>query len=129
MPLNITKIAFGAQNFSDIEEWYAGRSSFKVNTRYRPTRWEETIGGSLFWIHEHNLVARSTILGYEQQDNGKWWILIEPKLVRVEPQPRRAHQGWRYLKGDPPRDLAEGEAVGDLMPGALAGKLQRMGLI
>ena len=27
------------------------------------------------------------------------------------------------------RDLAEGEAVGDLMPGALAGKLQRMGLI
>ncbi|WP_370221317.1 DUF1489 family protein, partial [Qipengyuania sp.] len=24
------------------------------------------------------------------------------------PRPKRAHQGWRYLKGEPPRDLAPG---------------------
>lgn len=129
MPINITKIAFGAKSFADIEEWYAGRSHFAVNTRYRPTRWEETIGGSLFWIHEHNLVARSQILAYEQQDNGRWWIMIEPKLIPVLPRPKRAHQGWRYLRGTPPRDLADGEDVGDLIPGKLAGKLTRLGLI
>ena len=129
MPLNLTKIAFGAKSFAYIEQWYANRSSFKVNTRYRPTRWEETIGGSLYWIHEHNIIARSTITGYEQQDNGRWWIVIEPRLVRVMPRPKRAHQGWRYLKGPPPRDLEEGEDIGEVIPGKLAGKLQRLGLI
>lgn len=129
MPLNLTKIAYGAKSYRDIEAWYANRPRVDVNTRYRPTRWEECIGGSLFWIHEHNIVARSAITGFSQQDNGRWWIELEPKLIPVLPRPKRAHQGWRYLKGEPPRDLAEGEEIGDLIPGRLAGKLQRLGLI
>ena len=129
MPLNLTKIAFGAQSFSDLESWYANRRSPNLITRYRPTRWEECIGGSLFWIHQHNIVARSEILGFTQTDNGRWRIDLEPRLIPVYPVPRRAHQGWRYLKGEPPRDLAEGEEVGDVLPGKLATKLQRLGLI
>ena len=129
MPLNLTKIAFGAKSFADLEEWYRNRPRIDVNTRYRPTRWEECIGGSLFWIHEHNLVARSPITGFVQQDNGRWFIQLEPRLIPVLPRPKRAHQGWRYLKGEPPRDLAEGEEIGDVIPGKLAGKLQRLGLI
>ncbi len=66
MPLHLTKIAFGAQRFGDIEKWYAQRRSPNLTTRYRPTRWEECIGGSLFWIHQHNLVARSEILGFSE---------------------------------------------------------------
>ena len=54
---------------------------------------------------------------------------MKPELIRVEPRPKRAHQGWRYLKGDPPRDLDEGEDIGDALPGKLAGKLERLGLI
>jgi len=129
MPLNLTKIAFGASSYADIESWYANRARMDVNTRYRPTRWEECIGGSLFWIHEHNIVARSPITGFSQQDNGRWFIELEPRLIPVLPRPKRAHQGWRYLKGEPPRDLADGEDVGDIIPGKLAGKLQRLGLI
>ena len=129
MPLHLTKIAFGAQNHADIAKWFAQRPGPWVNTRYRPTRWEETVGGSLYWISEHNIVGRSEITGYEQQDNGRWLILIDPVLVKVTPRPKRAHQGWRYLKGEPPRDLAEGEDIGDVIPGRLAGKLQRLGLI
>ena len=129
MPLNLTKIAFGAKSFADLEEWHRNRPRIDVNTRYRPTRWEECIGGSLFWIHEHNLVARSPITGFVQQDNGRWFIQLEPRLIPVLPRPKRAHQGWRYLKGEPPRDLAEGEEIGDVIPGKLAGRLQRLGLI
>ena len=129
MPLNLTKIAFGAQSFSDLESWYANRRSPNLTTRYRPTRWEECIGGSLFWIHQHNLVARSEILGFSETDNGRWSIDLEPRLIPVYPQPKRAHQGWRYLKGEPPRDLGEGEEVGDVLPGALATRLQKLGLI
>ncbi len=129
MPLNLTKIAFGAKSYADIESWYANRPRMAVNTRYRPTRWEECIGGSLFWIHEHNLVARSPITGFEEQDNGRWFINLEPRLIPVLPRPKRAHQGWRYLKGEPPRDLGAGEDIGDVMPGRLAGKLEKLGLI
>ena len=129
MPLHLTKIAFGAKSFADIEKWYAGRSSPHLTTRYRPTRWEECIGGSLFWIHEHNIVARSPITGFSQGKDGRWRIELEPRLIRVHPRPKRAHQGWRYLKGDPPRDLAAGEDIGDVLPGRLAGRLERLGLL
>jgi hypothetical protein len=50
-------------------------------------------------------------------------------LIPVLPKPKRAHQGWRYLKGEPPRDLKDGEEVGDVIPGKIATKLQRLGLI
>ena len=129
MPLNLTKIAFGAQSFDDIESWYAGRRSPNLTTRYRPTRWQECIGGSLFWIHQHNIVARSPITGFSETKTGRWSIDLEPRLIRVMPVPKRAHQGWRYLKIDPPRDLEDGEDIGDVLPGRLAGKLQRLGLI
>ena len=129
MPLHLTKIAFGAKSYGDIESWYAARSSPNLTTRYRPTRWQDCIGGSLFWIHEHNIVARSPIVGFTETENGRWSIDLEPRLIPVLPRPKRAHQGWRYLKGEPPRDLAEGEEIGDVIPGKLAGKLQRLGLI
>lgn len=129
MPLHLTKIAFGATDYADIEAWYAARTHFSVHTRYRPTRWEQTIGGSLYWIFEHALVGRSMILGYTQQPDGKWGIEIEPRLIRVVPRARRAHQGWRYLKGQPPRDLAEGEWAGDALPGRMARDLTRLGLV
>ncbi len=129
MPLHLTKIAFGAQSFGDIESWYANRRSPNLTTRYRPTRWEECIGGSLYWIHQHAIVARSEILGFSETRTGRWSIDLEPHLIRVAPVPKRAHQGWRYLKIDPPRDLEEGEDIGDVLPGKLMGKLQRLGLV
>ena len=129
MPLHLTKIAFGAKSYDDIRKWFENRPNMSVNTRYRPTRWEECVGGSLFWIHEHNLVARSPIIGFTEQNNGRWFIDLEPRLIAVLPRPRRAHQGWRYLKGEPPRDLEDGEDPGDVLPGRLANRLLKLGLI
>ena len=130
MPLHMTKIAFGAKSYADIEGWFANRPRVEVNTRYRPTRWKELIGGSLFWIHEHALVARSPIIGFREKDDGRWWIDLEPRLIRVHPKAKRAHQGWRYLKDkDAPRDLAEGEMAGDVLPGRLVRDLAKLGLV
>lgn len=130
MALHLTKIAFGAKSYSDIESWFRNRPLVEVNTRYRPTRHEELIGGSLYWIHEHAMVARSPIIGFRERENGRWWIDLEPRLIRVDPLPRRAHQGWRYLKPeDAPRDLTEAEATGDPLPGKLLHKLAQLGLV
>ena len=129
MGLHLTKIAFGAKSYADIESWYAGRRSPYLTTKYRPTKWQECIGGSLYWIHQHSIVARSTITGFTQGDDGRWRIELEPELIRVDPRPKRAHQGWRYLKGEPPRDLGDDEDIGDALPGKMAAKLERLGLI
>ncbi|GAB4477864.1 MAG: DUF1489 family protein [Erythrobacter tepidarius] len=130
MPLHLTKIAFGAKSYEQLEGWYRGRDVIALTTRNRPTRHAECVGGSLYWIINHAIVARSRILGFEQTEDGRWDIMLEAKLIRVHTQPKRAHQGWRYLTEDKaPRDVAQGEAIGDVLPGRLAMKLERLGLV
>lgn len=130
MPLHMTKIAFGAKSWDDLAGWYEDRSEIRLTTRYLPKRHEEMKGGSLYWILNHALVARSTILGFTKTEDGRWHINLEPVLVRTHPQPKRAHQGWRYLAEEKaPRDLEDGEDIGDVLPGKLAGRLQKLGLI
>ena len=131
MPLHLTKIAFGSRSVETLSAWLEGQSpEALLTTRYLPKRHAEMVGGSLYWVLNHALVARSPILGFPQAQDGRWHIDLEPRLIRVHPIPKRAHQGWRYLTQDKaPRDLAEGEDIGDALPGKLAGKLERLGLI
>ncbi len=130
MSLHMTKIAFGAKSYEDLAGWYEGRSTIALTTRNRPTRHAEMIGGSLYWVLNHALVARSEILSFSQTEDGRWNINLKPELVRVHQQRKRAHQGWRYLTEEKaPRDLAAGEDVGDALPGKLAAKLERLGLV
>ena len=131
MPLHLTKVAFRAQSLEEIHGWFANRGAEgMLTTRYLPKRHAELIGGSVFWIFKRQLVARSQILRFEEAEAGRTAIIIDTKLIDVLPKPHRAHQGWRYLAGDDaPRDLADGEVVGDVMPGKLAGDLARLGLV
>ena len=133
MPLHMTKIAFGAKSFEDMLSWFDGRegNEVRLTTRYLPKRHAEMAGGSLYWILNHALIARSPILGFEQrEDNGRWWIRLDRKLIPVEPRARRAHQGWRYLKPeDVPPDFGKGTMSGEMLPGTLVKELARLGLV
>lgn len=133
MPLHMTKIAYSAESPASLRAWlesHAGGEAL-MTTRYLPTRHAEMIGGSLYWIFEHALIGRSPIVGFEQRESdGRWHIRLEPRLIPVQTKPKRAHQGWRYLKDeDAPRDLAEGESAGDAMPPKLARELMKLGLM
>lgn len=136
MPLHLTKVAYGAASLDDLAGWFAERGSEAfLTTRNMPKRHAEIavpngVGGSLFWILKHQLVARSPILRFAEADGGKTHIVIGTGLVMVHPQPKRAHQGWRYLEdADAPPDLADGGAEGDRLPADLAGELARLGLV
>jgi hypothetical protein len=131
MPLHMTKIAFRATSLADLTAWFDGVGGEKrLRTRYLPTRHAEMVGGSLYWIFEHALVARAAILGFEQRPDGHWDIRLENRLVHVHPRPKRAHQGWRYLADeDAPSDLEAGEVAGDAMPGKLVSDLAKLGLV
>jgi hypothetical protein len=135
MPLNLTKIAFGASSYDELQGWYArDAEDLRLTTRYLPKRQQELTGGSLYWILGHMLVARSAILGFEQRpDDGRWWIRLERRLMPVEPRPKRAHQGWRYLAAsDAPPDI--GPDIGGTadqaaaLPAAMVTELARLGL-
>ncbi len=134
MSLHLTKIAFGCASLSVLEERLAARGALdhgeaRLRTRYRPKRAEELIGGSLYWILGHRLVARSPILRFDDAEGGRTDIVIEARAIPVLAQPRRAHQGWRYLAAaDAPADL---ESLGDAaaMPADLRDALGVIGLI
>ncbi|WP_225009087.1 MULTISPECIES: DUF1489 family protein [Novosphingobium] len=130
MPLHMTKVAYGAQSLEEVHGWFASRGTeARLTTRYLPKRHEEMVGGSLFWILKHQLVARSEILGFEETPDGRTAIVISAKLIDVHPKPKRAHQGWRYLAdADAPRDLADGESA-EMLPPSLAGELAKLGLV
>ncbi|WP_296680321.1 DUF1489 domain-containing protein [Novosphingobium sp.] len=137
MPLHLTKVAYGAQSLEEMRSWFSTRGpEARLTTRYLPKRHAEIVPGdgsgqgSLFWIFKHQLVMRSPILRFEAAEGGKTNIVIQPRLIDVMPSPKRAHQGWRYLDhANAPRDLAEGESSGDVMPGKLASDLARLGLV
>lgn len=131
MPLHMTKIAFGAESAQSLRGWlesHAGEGEARLTTRYLPKRADEMAGGSLYWILAGVLVGRSPLLGFGERPDGRIWIRLEPRLIPVEPRPRRAHQGWRYLEeADAPRDVSDGG--GDMLPPELARELTRLGLI
>ncbi|WP_136162424.1 DUF1489 family protein [Sphingomonas flavalba] len=131
--LHITKVAVGCSGFEALAGRIAARATggtVDVTTRYRPTRHAGLIGGSLYWIIKHHLVARQTIVDFVPvADAPRWIIRLESALVPVQAWPRRAHQGWRYLNDpDAPPDLAHA-AGGDALPAAIRDELAALALL
>jgi hypothetical protein len=109
-------------------------------TRMFPKRTEEVLdGGSLYWVIKGVIRVRHRILRLDEvadaEGNAYCAIVYDPKVILVEPRPRRAFQGWRYLEAeDAPPDLrnqrqamnsalSEGE-----MPPKMLAELRELGL-
>lgn len=131
--LHLTKVAFGCDSYEMLAARIAAREaegSMKLTTRYRPKRHEEIVGGSLFWILKHRLVARCRILGFEDADAGRTHIVLASQLIGVDALPRRAHQGWRYLAGsDAPLDVSNASGADEELPRDLNLQLTELGLV
>lgn len=132
--LHLTKIAFGCDGFDDLRARLAARiergEPIILNTRYKPKREAELVGGSLYWISQHRFGLRQPLLGFEELEGGRHGIVLAPQLIAVVPQPRRAHQGWRYLTtADAPRDLPIDDGSGEAIPASLQAELATLGLL
>ena len=129
--LHMSKVAVGCATADALAARIAGRAEggvVRVTTRYRPTRHAELIGGSLYWIVKHRLVGRQEILGFAESEDRRCLIELDARLIPVLAQPRRAHQGWRYLEAkDAPADLGGGD-VGAL-PRHLLEELSALALV
>jgi hypothetical protein len=57
-------------------------------------------------------------------------VVLDGKVTLVEPRPRQAFQGWRYLEDkDAPRDLARAAPGAARMPEKMRRELQELGLL
>ncbi|MCF6220284.1 MAG: DUF1489 domain-containing protein [Robiginitomaculum sp.] len=102
-------------------------------TRMSPRRKAEVLdGGSIYWVIKGVIQCRNTIIDLAEthsQDGRKACrIILAPELIPVVPTPKRAFQGWRYLKPeDAPADLS---SLGDAenLPPHIRTKLVELGV-
>lgn len=130
--LHLTKVAFACRDLETLQQRIFLRAvdgEVRVPTRMRPKRSAELVGGNLYWIVKHRLVAGMEILRLEDREDGRIDIVCSSELVAVSPRPRRAHQGWRYLEDrDAPKIEDDGSGLGALPP-QLYGKLVSLALV
>jgi hypothetical protein len=145
MSLNLIKLCVGCDSVQDLEGWIKERLKEKRKrgekpehihrTRMVPKRAAELVdGGSLYWVIRGEVACRQRIRDvrpFRDKDGiGRCGIVLDPKVVVVDPRPFRAFQGWRYLAvKDAPPDLgkaAEGVAA---MPEKLRRELRELGLM
>lgn len=145
MPLHLIKLCVGCDSVADLEDWIAqtlkekkkrGRKPEHIHTtRMLPKRAAElTDGGSLYWVIRGQIACRERILAI-RPTTGKdgikrCQVVLEGKVVLVEPRPRAAFQGWRYLEAkDAPRDLARAAPGAGRMPERMRRELHELGLL
>jgi hypothetical protein len=145
MPLHLIKLCVGCESVADLEDWIKTRLKEKKRrgqkvehvhtTRMFPKRAEElTAGGSLYWVIKGQITCRERILAI-RPTTGKdgikrCQVALDGKVVLVEPRPRAAFQGWRYLEAkEAPRDLARAAPGAAKMPEQMRRELRELGLL
>jgi hypothetical protein len=145
MALNLIKLCVGCESTQELEGWIKQRMKEKRKrgekdehihrTRMAPKRAAElTDGGSLYWVIRGEIACRQRIRDlrpYRDKDGvGRCGIVLEPKVVPVDPRPFRAFQGWRYLTAkDAPPDLVKAAGGTTVMPEKLRRELRDLGLM
>ena len=145
MPLHLIKLSVGTDSVADLEDWIKlklkerkrkGQKPERVHTtRMVPKRAEELLdGGSIYWVIKGQIMCRERILAitpFTDKDGiHRCKLVLDPKCIPVEPRPRAAFQGWRYLEEkDAPRDLAKAAPGAAAMPEAMRRELREVGLL
>jgi hypothetical protein len=128
----MTKVAFACRDLEALKRRIASRAvgtELRVATRMRPKRASELIGGNLYWIVKHRLIAGQEILRFEDRDDGRIDIVCSADLAVVSPMPRRAHQGWRYLDDENAPGADDDGSGLRALPPRLYGKLASLALV
>lgn len=146
MTVHMIKLSVGSGSVENLAAWQKKhrtkhfpslkRRCAYHTTRQRPKRQDELLaGGSIYWVIKGVIQVRQKLLGFEtmKKSDGvpSCALLLDPELIVVEPQPRRAFQGWRYLDvDDAPGDLdASGVTRFGDMPLALRQELAALCLL
>lgn len=134
--IHLVKLCVGVDSFDDLNSRISATSSEATGhvTRMRPKQEAQLLnGGSLYWVIKGVIQARQEVLSLDEvigHDGIKRCrIVLAKPLIRTQNAPRRAFQGWRYLKPeDAPGDMPKGRETDDELPPELAQSLADLGL-
>ncbi len=144
MSLHLIKLCVGCDSIRDLEEWIEenqalhrrlGRAYEQTHTtRMVPKRVDDLGGGSLYWVIKGQVACRQPLLGIRPFTDsggiGRCHLVLEPRVIPVQPRPCRPFQGWRYLAvEDAPADLGPGLTGLAEMPEGLRRELADLGLL
>ncbi len=145
MILHLIKLCVGCDSVKELEDWIRQRIRDKKKrgekaehihtTRMVPKRSANLLdGGSLYWVIRGQIMCRERLLAVrpfvDKEGIGRCRLVLEPKVVLVEPRPYRAFQGWRYLADDDaPRDLDRAAPGARDMPEEMRRELRELGLL
>jgi hypothetical protein len=145
MPLHLIKLAVGAESVQDMTDWVKQRLKEKKRKGHKPEHIHTTRmvhkradelkdGGSLYWVIKGQVACRERILDIrpyvDKEGIGRCRVVLDGKVVPVEPRPYRAFQGWRYYpEKDAPKDLTRAAPGVAKMPEQLRRELRELGLI
>lgn len=139
--INLVKLCVGAETVDDLAAWQAQRAARGADgavrhvTRMWPKRQAELVdGGSLYWVIRGVILVRQQVLRLDEVVGGdgilRCGIVLEDRLVRTRPAPRRPFQGWRYLRAeDAPADLPESREGEEPLPAELESALADLGVL
>lgn len=143
MPLHIMKLCVGCASIDELVAWIdftlaqkraVGAAVEQLHTtRMVPRR----IGklqedSSLYWVIKDNIQCRQRLTDIrpftDKEGINRCHLVLHPKVITTEWQPRRAFQGWRYLNAeDAPRD--ESGKTKNGLPASLRQELAELGLL
>lgn len=136
--LHLIKLCVGIDSPDQLLQSRESRGTLHTNTRHVTRMWpkreaELLQGGSLYWVMKGVIQARQEIQQLDEitGEDGirRCAIILKPDVIRTTAAPRRAFQGWRYLKAeDAPADLPENRLKDDALPPELARELSDIGL-
>lgn len=145
MALHLVKLCVGCESIGDLRAWIRERMEENKRrrkapehvhtTRMTPKRVDELLaGGSLYWVIRGEIACRQKLLAVrpfiDKEGVNRCQLVLSPKVVATEPQPRRAFQGWRYLTGaDAPADLRRSAPGAVALPEAMRRELRDLGLL
>lgn len=143
MTIHLIKLSVGSKSIETLAAYQQGLAQRRAQeglpafadhiTRMSPRQKAEVLeGGSIYWVIKGIIQCRNTVVDLAEthtQDGRKACrIVLAPDLVPVVPTPKRAFQGWRYLKPeDAPADLSSIGEV-DSLPAHIRIKLVELGV-
>lgn len=145
MVVHLVKLCVGVDRVEQLVEWQQMRREAREAdpslppighvTRMTPKRRDEIVaGGSLYWVVKGEILVRQRITEIENLVDAdgikRCRLVLGHDLVLTRPHPRRAFQGWRYLRAeDAPPDLGKNESPGDDLPDEMRRELGALGLL
>ena len=145
MTLHLVKLCVGAASIEDLAVWQKQRLAEQRKAGEKPRLFHTTFqtpkrdaelldGGSLYWVIKGNIQCRQRLTDIrtftDDQGISRCHLVLEPRIVPTEWQPRRAFQGWRYLSSeDVPMDEGQGKSGRAKLPPELRNELASLGLL